>query len=54
MVFVFDDGELDLTRFELRRAGSVVPVEPQVFDVLAVLLRERCRVVAKEELLDTV
>ncbi|HEX6196097.1 MAG TPA: alpha/beta fold hydrolase [Gemmatimonadaceae bacterium] len=54
MVFVFADCELDLTRFELRRAGSVVPIEPQVFDVLAVLIRERGRVVTKEELLDTV
>lgn len=54
MRFVFDDCELDLSRFELRRAGVVQPVEPQVFDVLAVLLRERHRVVTKEELLDTV
>jgi pimeloyl-ACP methyl ester carboxylesterase len=54
MVFVFGDCELDLSRFELRRAGAVQPVEPQVFDVLAVLLRERHRVVKKEELLDTV
>lgn len=54
MIFVFDECELDLDRFELRRAGRVVPVEPQVFDVLAVLLRERARVVSKEELLDTV
>lgn len=54
MVFVFGDCELDLSRFELRRGGAVQPVEPQVFDVLAVLLRERHRVVMKEELLDTV
>ena len=30
------------------------PVEPQVFDVLVVLLRERHRVVTKEELLDEI
>ncbi len=30
------------------------PIEPQVFDVLALLLRERDRVVSKEEILDTV
>jgi pimeloyl-ACP methyl ester carboxylesterase len=54
MAFVFDDYELDLSRFELRLRGVVQPVEPQVFDVLAVLLRERHRVVTKEELLDTV
>ena len=54
MIFVFSDCELDLDRFELRRAGQVRPVEPQVFDLLAVLIRERRRVVPKEELLDTV
>src|SRR5262249_4247280 len=48
------DCELDLDRFELRRAGRPRPVEPQVFDLLAVLIRERHRVVPKEELLDTV
>ena len=54
MIFVFGDCELDLDRFELRRAGRLRPVEPQVFDLLAVLIRERHRVVPKEELLDTV
>lgn len=54
MIFVFDDCELDLDRYELRRGGTIEPVEPQVFDVLAVLIRERRRVVPKDELLDTV
>jgi pimeloyl-ACP methyl ester carboxylesterase/DNA-binding winged helix-turn-helix (wHTH) protein len=54
MIFAFDECQLDLDRYELRRAGQVVPVEPQVFDLLAVLVRERARVVPKEELLDTV
>jgi pimeloyl-ACP methyl ester carboxylesterase len=54
LIFVFGDCELDLDRFELRRAGRRCPVEPQVFDLLAVLIRERHRVVPKEELLDTI
>ena len=54
MIFVFDDCELDLDRFELRRSGQLQPVEPQVFDVLAMLIRERHRVVPKEELFDIV
>jgi pimeloyl-ACP methyl ester carboxylesterase len=54
VIYVFGDCELDLGRYELRRAGAVQPVEPQVFDVLALLLRERERVVPKEELLDAV
>ena len=54
MIFVFSDCELDLDRYELRRSGRLRRVEPQVFDLLAVLIRERHRVVPKEELLDTV
>jgi DNA-binding winged helix-turn-helix (wHTH) protein len=54
LIFVFGDCELDLDRFELRRGGQPRPVEPQVFDLLAVLIRERHRVVPKEELLDIV
>jgi DNA-binding winged helix-turn-helix (wHTH) protein len=54
LIFVFGDCELDLDRFELRRDGRPRPVEPQVFDLLAVLIRERHRVVPKEELLDIV
>ena len=54
LIFAFGDCELDLDRYELRRAGLLRPVEPQVFDLLAVLIRERHRVVPKEELLDTV
>jgi pimeloyl-ACP methyl ester carboxylesterase/DNA-binding winged helix-turn-helix (wHTH) protein len=46
--------ELDTTRFELRRAGTVVPMEPQAFDVLAYLVSHRERLVAKEELMDEV
>ena len=54
MIYEFGDCELDLRRYELRRAGAVRRVEPQVFDVLLLLVRERERVVSKEEILDTV
>ena len=50
----FGDHELDLDRFELRSGAGPVPVEPQVFDVLAFLVEHRDRVVTKEELLDEV
>nr|WP_232523028.1 alpha/beta fold hydrolase [Nocardioides sp. MAH-18] len=53
-VYRFEDCELDLRRRELRRAGVAVHVEPQVFDVLAHLIRHRDRVVTKTELLDEV
>ena len=50
----FDEFEFDRDRFELRRNNVPVPVEPQVFDVLAFLIDHRDRVVTKEELLDGV
>jgi predicted ATPase/DNA-binding winged helix-turn-helix (wHTH) protein len=53
-VFSFDRFELDLGRVELRVGGQPRPVEPQVFDVLALLVRQRHRLVPKEELLDEV
>jgi len=50
----FGDCELSAERIELRRAGAIVDIEPQVFDVLAYLLRHRERVVPKTELLDQI
>ena len=37
----FGDCELSVERIELTRAGQIVDMEPQVFDVLAYLLRHR-------------
>jgi DNA-binding winged helix-turn-helix (wHTH) protein len=52
MRYVFEDCELDTEAYELRRAGEPVPLQPQVFEVLAHLLRHSGRLVTKEELLD--
>src|SRR5262249_50889838 len=52
--FVFDDYMLDTERRELRRGGTPVAVEPQVFDLLVHLVRNRDRVVAKEDLIASV
>ncbi|HSP27114.1 MAG TPA: winged helix-turn-helix domain-containing protein [Ilumatobacteraceae bacterium] len=52
MIFEFNDCQLDVDRVVLRRAGSEVPVEPQVFDVLQYLVERRGEVVLKEALLD--
>src|SRR3954470_5041296 len=46
--------DLDTDLFELRRAGVPVPIEPQVFNVLAYLIEHRARVVSKNEVLDNV
>jgi pimeloyl-ACP methyl ester carboxylesterase/DNA-binding winged helix-turn-helix (wHTH) protein len=50
----FEDAELDTDRFVLRVRGEPVPVEPQVFEVLAHLVRHRDRLVPRTELLDIV
>jgi len=47
----FRDHELDLSRFELRRSGRRVRVQPKVLDLLVYLIRNRERVVPKDELL---
>lgn len=54
MPLTFAGHEMDLRRQELRRAGSRIHVEPQVFDLLVHLVRNRDRVVSKDELLDTI
>ena len=53
-MYVFGTCELDLARYELRRGGGVIHVQPQVFGVLRHLLEHRDRVVPKTELLDAV
>ena len=54
MTLVFAGHELDPRRQELRREGEVVHVEPQVFDLLTFLIRNRDRIVSKDEILDTI
>ena len=53
-MYRFADCQLDPRQFELRRAGRLVHVEPQVFTLLAHLIEHRDRVVAKTELLDAI
>jgi TolB-like protein/Flp pilus assembly protein TadD len=52
--FRFADFEIDGARHELRRAGAIVHVEPQVFDLLVHLVRHRDRIVTKDELFDAI
>jgi DNA-binding winged helix-turn-helix (wHTH) protein/tetratricopeptide (TPR) repeat protein len=54
MIYRFGDCELDDQRYELRRGGVPRHLEPQVFEVLAYLVRHRDRVVTKTELLDQI
>ena len=52
--YLFEDCVLDADRRELRRRSALVAVEPQVFDLLVHLVRNRDRVVSKDELLATI
>jgi DNA-binding winged helix-turn-helix (wHTH) protein/pimeloyl-ACP methyl ester carboxylesterase len=54
MTFVFENCEIHRDRRELHRNGTVIRVEPQVFDVLVHLVRHRDRVVSKDELIRVV
>jgi TolB-like protein len=54
MRWMFDDCVIDLERRELRRAGTSAAIEPQVFDLLVYLIRNRERVVSKDDLLQAV
>src|SRR5262245_46108169 len=38
----------------MRRAGRIVHLEPQVFDLLVHLIRNRERIVTKDELIETI
>jgi adenylate cyclase len=50
----FADFEIDLARQEMRRTGAIVHVEPQVFDLLVHLIRNRDRIVSKDELFEAI
>ena len=54
MSITFRDCELDLRQHELRRAGAVVHVEPQVFDLLVLLMKNRDRIVSRDEIIDVI
>lgn len=54
MQFLFGGYGLDPERRELKRGAEVIAIGPQVFDLLAYLVRNRERVVSKDDLLDAV
>src|SRR5262247_2801667 len=50
LLYLFEDYRLDTDRRELYREASPISVEPKVFDLLAYVIRNRERVVSKEDL----
>lgn len=53
-VWHFDDFVLDRPRFLLQHNGVAIGMEPQVFDVMVMLVSNHHRMVTKNELLDAV
>ena len=52
--YFFEGYALDTNRRELSLGADLVPLEPQVFDVLAYLIQNRERVVSKDDLLASI
>jgi len=50
----FAQFEIDPSQHELRRAGESVHIEPQVFDLIVHLVRNRDRIVSKDDLIETI
>ena len=54
MIYSFGRFELDLGTVELRTGGEVVRLEPQVFELLALLVQNSERLVSKDEIIEKV
>lgn len=54
MILQFGSCRMDTSRFELRRGGESVAVEPQVFDLLVQLIENRDRIVTRDEIIEKV
>jgi DNA-binding response OmpR family regulator len=51
-VFRFGDVEVDFGRYEVRRGGRLLEVTPTEFKLLAAFIRQRGRVLTRDQLLD--
>lgn len=54
MAYQIGEYLLDPEAYELRRDGSLVPVEPQVFELLVLLIANRERALSKDEIIERV
>lgn len=54
LVYRMGDATLDTARREIRFSGSPAEVQPKVFDLLEYLVRNRERVISKDELFDQI
>lgn len=51
MIYAFGPFELDAARYELRRSGALVHVQPRVFDLLHFLVARRGALIGRADLL---
>src|SRR5258708_1750064 len=51
LLYFFDNCVLDTERRELRRGADAISLQPQVFDLLEYLIRNREHVVSKDDLI---
>ena len=54
MRYDFGEHSLDVDRHELRHGSEQIAIEPQVFDLIVYLLRNRDRLVSRDDLIDGV
>src|SRR5262245_42251131 len=54
MLFEIGAYTIDTGQFAIRRGDEPVAVEPQVFDLLVLLIRERDRLVTKDEIFEII
>lgn len=54
MLYFFNNYAIDPGRRELRSRGTLLPIEPQVFDLLMHLIQNRDRVISKDDLIASV
>ena len=54
MRYLFEDYALNTDRRELHRGADIVSLAPQVFDLLDYLIRNRERVVSKDDLINAI
>ena len=54
MLYSFDEFELDAGKIELRRDRALVPLEPQVFSLLLLLVENSERMVSREEIIEKI
>src|SRR5436190_6956266 len=54
MIYRFEEFSFDTQRCELRRGGELIPVEPQVYQLLQLLIENRDRLVTRDQIVDQV